>query len=269
MCTCVHACVGCVCTEAGEIRGGRQAPGTCSRDAARKNRCARADAQPGGHMAWGVGQMGRAPEKDRGEPCGLRGEAGECQEPRWRAPEHLQSPGGRDAAPKTSAPAPTPKARIHGALENRGISGDPHPASLKQSIALLMIPDVLPKVTVSFSGSFPPAVDHVCPSRQGVPRAVKSGPPTRTGHPAARAGRSPGAGPPPETGGRGLPGTPRAQPVWSRVRRGTRASVLGLRQQTAGVPAPAWGGAGPKARHPGQPWGEDLNSNTREEQVDV
>ena len=141
--------------------------------------------------------------------------------------------------------------------------------ALKQSIALLMIPDVLPKVPVSFSGSLPPAVDHVCPRRQGVPQAVKSGSPARTGHPAARAGRSPGAEPPPETGGHGLPGTPRAQPVWSRVRRGTRASVLGLRQQTSGAPASARGETGPKARHPGQPWGEDLNSNTREEQVDI
>lgn len=265
---CTRLCGVCVHGSRGDS-GGKAGPrdvqqGRSTEEQVRPCRCS-----AWGARGLGAGQMGRAPEKDRGEPCGPHGEAGECQEPRWRAPEHLQSPGGRDAAPKTSAPAPTPKARIHGALENRGISGDPHPASLKQSIALLMIPDVLPKVTVSFSGSFPPAVDHVCPSRQGVPRAVKSGPPTRTGHPAARAGRSPGAGPPSETGGRGLPGTPRAQPVWSRVRRGTRASVLGLRQQTAGVPAPAWGGTGPKARHPGQPWGEDLNSNTREEQVDV
>ena len=175
--------------------------------------------------------------------------------------------GTRPPRPQLQCPPPQP--RIHGALEKRGVSGDPHPASLKQSIALLMIPDVLPKVPVSFSGSLPPAVDHVCPRRQGIPQAVKSGSPARTGHPAARAGRSPGAEPPPETGGHGLPGTPRAQPVWSRVRRGTRASVLGLRQQTSGAPASARGETGPKARHPGQPWGEDLNSNTREEQVDI
>ena len=168
--------------------------------------------------------------------------------------------GTRPPRPQLQCPPPEP--RIHGALEKRGVSGDPHPASLKQSIALLMIPDVLPKVPVSFSGSLPPAVDHVCPRRQGVPQAVKSGSPARTG-------RSPGAEPPPETGGHGLPGTPRAQPVWSRVRQGTRASVLGLRQQTSGAPASARGETGPKARHPGQPWGEDLNSNTREEQVDI
>ena len=65
-------------------------------------------------------------------------------------------------------------------------------------------------------------------------------------------------------GGRGLPGAPRAQPVWSRVRRGASASELGLRQQTAGAPhrprrsrargSPPWAalGGGFERQHP---WG--------------
>lgn len=193
-----------------------------------------------GHEAWGRGtwpagrsRTGRRLQRrteshvaHAGTRVNARGQGGGHRSI-FRAP----GVGTRPRRPQPQRPPPQP--------QTQGDPGEPSPqqrpapsvfkASLKQTIALLTSPDVLPSVIISFSGSFPPAGRARSTSCQ-VRVSCKNG------ASGSRSGEEPGSQAAPVSGGRGLPGTPRAQPVWSRVRRGASASELGLRQQTAGAP---------------------------------